>query len=137
MIINKNLANASWIIGCTIIQSILGVIISMLTSRYLGPSQFGVINYAAAVVAFIAPVAKLGLSYVVVQEIVCSPEDEGKILGTSMAMSLISSIFCIAGVVAFSAIADPNDKVTIVVSALYSILMIAPLMSLIMAMGVI
>ena len=60
MIRNKNVANAGWIIGCKIVQALLGLVISMLTARYLGPSQFGVINYAAALVAFVAPVAKLG-----------------------------------------------------------------------------
>lgn len=125
MIKNKNVANAGWIIGCKIIQAVLGVIISMLTARYLGPSNFGVINYAAAVVAFVAPVAKLGLSHVVVQEIVYSPDEEGNILGSSVVMSLISSLISIIGVVAFSFVANPSDKEAILVCALYSILLIA------------
>ena len=125
MIKNKNVANAGWVIGCKIVQSVLGVIISMLTARYLGPSQFGVINYAAAVVAFVAPIAKLGLSHVIVQEIVYSPDEEGKILGSSIVMSIISSIFSVIGVVAFSTIANPNDAETIIVCALYSTLLVA------------
>ncbi len=131
MIRNKSVANASWIIGCKIVQSVLGLVISMLTARYLGPSQFGVINYAAAVVAFFAPIAKLGLNHVIVQEIVYSPDSEGDILGTSMGMSLLSSLFCIAGVVSFSAIANPGDSETTIVCALYSILMISQTMEFI------
>ena len=125
MIRNRNIANASWIIGCRIVQSILGVVISMLTARYLGPSHFGVINYAAAIVAFVAPIAKLGLTHVLVQEIVYSPESEGKILGTSLIMSLVSSVFCIIGVIAFSVVTNPNDTETILVCALYSLLLIS------------
>ena len=67
LIRNKNLANASWIIACKLIQAVLGVLISMFTARYLGPSNFGVINYAAAVVAFAVPITKLGLPHVLVQ----------------------------------------------------------------------
>ena len=125
MIKNKNVANAGWIIGCKMIQALLGVVISMLTARYLGPTQFGTINYAAAIVAFVTPIAKLGLTHVIVQEIVYSPDDEGKILGSSMIMSLISSFLCIIGVISFSVIANPNEKETIIVCALYSILLIA------------
>ena len=125
MIRNRNVANAGWIIGCKVIQALLGVVISMLTARYLGPSQFGVINYAAAIVAFVTPIAQLGLSHVIVQEIVYSPEEEGRILGSSMMMSLMSSIICIIGVVSFSWISNPNDKETIIVCALYSILLIS------------
>ena len=125
MIRNKNVANAEWIIACKIVQAILGVIISMFTARYLGPSQFGVINYATAVVAFVSPIAKLGITYVIVQEIVYSPEEEGKILGSSIIMSLVSSALCIVGVISFSAIMNPDDTVTIIVCALYSILLIS------------
>lgn len=125
MIKNKNVANAGWIIGCKMIQALLGVVISMLTARYLGPTQFGTINYAAAIVSFVTPIANLGLTHVIVQEIVYSPDDEGKILGSSMIMSLISSFLCIIGVISFSVIANPNEKETIIVCALYSILLIA------------
>lgn len=125
MILNKNVANAGWIIGCKIIQALLGVVISMLTARYLGPSQFGIINYAAAVVTFVIPIANLGLPHVIVQELVYSPEDEGKVLGSSMILSLISSIFCVLGVVSFSILTNPNEKETTLVCFLYSILLIA------------
>lgn len=123
MIRNRNVANAGWIISCKIVQALLGVVISMLTARYLGPSNFGVINYAAAVVAFVAPVAKLGLSHVVIQELVYSPDSEGKILGSSLVMSIISSFLCILGVIAFAMVTNPNENDTILVCALYSILL--------------
>ena len=125
MIRNRNVANAGWIISCKIVQALLGVVISMLTARYLGPSNFGVINYAAAVVAFVAPVAKLGLTHVLVQEMVYSPESEGKILGTSLVMSVISSFFCIMGVIAFSIATNPGNRETILVCSLYSLLLIS------------
>ena len=125
MIRNRNVANAGWIISCKIVQALLGVVISMLTARYLGPSNFGVINYAAAVVAFVAPVAKLGLTHVLVQEMVYSPESEGKILGTSLVMSMISSFFCIMGVIAFSIATNPGNRETILVCSLYSLLLIS------------
>jgi hypothetical protein len=50
----------------------------MMTARYLGPSNFGVINYAASIVAFVLPVMQLGINSVLVQELVKNPEEEGK-----------------------------------------------------------
>lgn len=125
MLKNKTIANAGWIIVCKIVQSILGVIISMLTARYLGPSNFGLINFAASVVAFVTPLTTLGLGYVIVQELLYSPESEGKIVGTSFVMSLFSSMLCIGGVITFSIISDPNDTEAIIVCALYSLLLFA------------
>lgn len=125
MLKNKTIANAGWIIACKIIQSILGVIISMLTARYLGPFDFGLINFAASVVAFVTPITTLGLNNVIVQELVYFPESEGKILGTSMVMSLFSSVLCICGVITFSILSSPNDTDAIIVCSLYSLLLLA------------
>jgi len=121
---NRVVKNASWIIGIQLIKSLLGMVISMLTARFLGPSNFGLINYAASIVAFVTPIMYLGLTGVLVQEIVNTPEKEGEILGTSIFMAFISSILCIGGVISFSAIANHGEKDTIIVCALYSILLI-------------
>lgn len=131
MMHNKNIANAGWIIGGKVVQSLLGIVISMLTARYLGPSNFGLINYAAAIVAFIAPVATLGLSHVIVQEIVYSPETEGEILGSSIAMSFVSGVVCIFGVVFFSVITNPDDPEAVFVCGLYSLLLLSKSLELI------
>ena len=121
---NRVVKNASWIIGIQIVKSLLGLVISMLTARFLGPSNFGLINYAASIVAFVTPIMYLGLTGVLVQEIVNTPEKEGEILGTSIFMAFISSILCIGGVISFSTIANHGEKDTIIVCALYSILLI-------------
>ena len=49
---NRFLQNTSWIVGANLVQMVLSFIIGMISARYLGPSNFGVINYAAAIVAF-------------------------------------------------------------------------------------
>ena len=88
----KVMANASWIIGLQIVKAILSFIISMLTARYLGPSDFGLINYASSIVSFVAPVMYLGLNCVLVQEFVSNSEKEGETIGTAVVLSLSSSL---------------------------------------------
>lgn len=121
---NRVFKNATWIISIQIIKSLLGMVISMLTARFLGPSKFGLINYAASIVAFVTPIMYLGLNAVLVQEIINFPEKEGQTLGTAILMSLTSAFFCIVGIVAFTSIANRGERDTIIVCALYSILLI-------------
>ena len=121
---NKVIQNASWIIVCKVIQSALGFVISMLTARYLGPSNYGLINYAASVVAFVIPIMQLGLNNILVQEIVNAPEEEGEILGTALCMSFLSSLLCTVGTISFAMIANRGESDTILVVALYSILLV-------------
>lgn len=121
---SKVAENAFWIIGIQLVKSLLGLVISMLTARFLGPSGFGLINYAASIVAFVAPIMYLGLNGILVQEIVNRPEKEGEVLGTSIALSLVSAFVCIGGVIAFVAAVNKGEQETIIVCALYSILLI-------------
>ena len=36
--------NASWIIVCKVMQSILQLVIGMISARYLGPDNYGLIS---------------------------------------------------------------------------------------------
>lgn len=117
---NKVVRNAAWIIACKVVQAFLQLVITMLTARYLGPSNYGVINYAASVIAFAVPVMQLGVRNTLVQELVAAPDSKGKTLGTSLVMNLVSAIFCMIGITAFSMVANAGEKETIIVCVLYS-----------------
>ena len=117
---NKIFNNAVWIIGARIFQALLNMLITMLTARYLGPSNFGSLNYAMAVVAFVTPLMHLGFTSIAVQEIINHPKNEGEILGTSIKSSFLSAIMCTIGVIAFTLVANAGETETIIVCLLYS-----------------
>ena len=121
---NKVAKNASWLIFGKLGQAILGLIVNMLTARYLGPSNYGIISYAASIVAFVVPLMNLGFSNVLVQELTNHPEEEGKIIGTSIILSLFSSFACIAGVTTYTIFVDAGETITNIVVCLYSIMLI-------------
>ena len=121
---NRVVKNASWIIVCRIIQSVLALVISIFVARYLGPTNYGLINYAASIIAFVLPLTQLGLSNVLVQELTNSPEEEGKIMGTSILLDLFASFFGIAGVVGFAVLSDFGNTITILVCSLYSLTLV-------------
>lgn len=118
---NSVFKNAAWIIGCKIMQSLINLVIGLLTARYLGPSNYGIITYVASIVAFALPIMQLGLKQTLVKEFVQAPDREGEILGTALMINIVSSVLCMLGSVAFVAIADAGEKETILVCALYSL----------------
>lgn len=128
---NKIIENISWIIVCRIMQSVLSLIISMIAARYLGPGNFGLINYASSITAFILPIVRLGINSVMVQEIVNNPNDEGKILGTSMILGCISSVLGVIGCTAFVSIINKDETDTLIVCFLYSISLFFQMMEMI------
>ena len=114
----KTIKNASWIIVCRVFQAVLQFVVSMLTARYLGPSNYGLINYAASIVAFVAPVMQLGLNSILVQEIVNQEVSDGETIGTALGLCLLSAIPCVIGVMAFASIVNSGEITTIVFCAL-------------------
>lgn len=103
----------------------------MLIARYLGPQNFGVISYAASLVGFVTPLVFLGLNNVLVQEITKNPDKEGVIIGTSIFLSIISALFCMLGVIIFTFFANAGETETIIVSSLYSLILIFQVLDLI------
>ena len=95
----------------------------MITARYLGPSNYGIINYAASIVTFFVPVVQLGINCVLVQMFVERPEENGKIIGTSTIVTSISSLLGVVCIWAFTSVANYGEADTIIVCTLYSVSM--------------
>ena len=67
------IANSSWIMTEKILNIGLGFLVTVLVARYLGPEQFGILAYATSLVALFTAVGHMGLSGLVVREIVKKP----------------------------------------------------------------
>lgn len=109
---------------CKLVQAVLNLVVTMISARCLGPAGYGIINYAASLVAFAVPIMQLGINSIIVMELVNNPEKEGEILGTSMLLCFLSSFLSIAGVVVFTLIANRNEVETIKICFVYSLLLI-------------
>ena len=121
---HRVIKNAAWIIGCKLIKAVLTLVVTMLTARYLGPSNYGTINYAAGLVAFFAPVMSLGLNAVQVYSIVDRPSEEGKIIGTTIGLNVVSALLCVVSIVAFASVANADEPETILVCGIHSFLLL-------------
>lgn len=121
---NRVVNNAAWIIGCKIIKALLTLLVTALTARYLTPTGYGLLNYAASVVAFVLPLMKLGFDATLTYEFVRAPEEDGRTLGTALLLNLASGLLCMGGVAAFVYVANPGETETLIVCTLYSILLL-------------
>lgn len=121
---NRFLQNTSWIVGANLVQMVLSFIIGMISARYLGPSNFGVINYAAAIVAFFTSIANLGMEGVLVNEFTRKEYKNSEVLGTSLVMGLVSSIISSILVVLLVGGLKQWDSLMIVVTFLQSLTLV-------------
>lgn len=118
---NKEAKNASWLIGGKIAQMVLSFFVSILTARYLGPGNYGIISYVNAYVAFFTSLCTLGINSVIIKDFVEKPQEQGKTIGTTLAMRFVSSFLSAVMIVCIVNVADRGEPTTIVVAVLCSI----------------
>lgn len=118
---NKEAKNAGWLIGGRVAQMILSFFVSILTARYLGPGNYGIISYVNAYVAFFTSLCTLGLNSVIIKDFVDKPEEQGEAIGTSLALRFVSSFFSAVMILCIVRVVDRNEPKTIVIAILCSI----------------
>lgn len=121
---NKTVRNAGYLIVGKVLQMLFGLMVGLLTARYLGPSNYGLINYANAYIGFFAALCTLGINNVLVKEFVDHPGEEGKVIGTTLGLRAVSSILCSVAIIAISSILDAGETTTILIVALSSVGMV-------------
>ena len=80
----KILSNSVWMIIQHLYSMLTSLTVVALIARYLGPSDYGLINYCASVISIFTTLAGLGLDNLIVSEIIRNPEKEGGYLGTAL-----------------------------------------------------
>lgn len=119
MLESKTLRNAGWLIGGRIVHVILSFVIGLLSARYLGPNNYGLINYATAYCTFFTAFCTLGINSVIVKNFIDHPEEEGETIGTTLVLRLISSILSLCSIIGIVRLVDGNEPVTLAVVSLY------------------
>lgn len=89
--VRKVLANAIWLFTEKIWQMVLGLLVGVWVARYLGPEQFGVLNYAIAIMSIATPIAKLGLDNLIIRDIAKDISCKEETLGSAFVLKLLSS----------------------------------------------
>ena len=116
--------NASWLIAGKIVQMLLSFLVSIFTARYLGPSNFGTINYAGAYVAFFTSLCTLGINSVIIKDFVDHPDEQGTALGTTIILRAVSSILSAFMIVGIVSLVDRGEPLTVQVAALCSVALV-------------
>lgn len=121
---NKEIFNAGWIVGEQIVQMLISLIVGVITARYLGPSNYGTLNYTASFVSFCTSVATLGMEGVVIKKIISNPDAEGAYVGSGIVFRLISSLLCTVSIAVVVFLLNPNDTLKLTLVLLQSLQLI-------------
>jgi len=122
--IRRVLGNVGWLFWDRLLRMGLGLFVSAMTMRMLGPSGYGLLNWASAWASNFAIVAGLGLDNVVVRDLIRFPESRNSILGTTFRMKLVGGLTAfvlgVGSIVAFHPHVGTSQSYLQILVALYT-----------------
>ena len=80
--LKKIFENSTWLIFEQIIKTLVGLFVGIWVARYLGPKDYGLFNYAIAIVTLLTRISKLGLDGICTRELVKKKNEIDIILGS-------------------------------------------------------
>ncbi|MDK2947134.1 MAG: hypothetical protein PWQ63_294 [Methanolobus sp.] len=107
----KYLFNTSWLFFQNIIRLVAALFVGVYVARYLGPSQYGLLNYSISYIALFSALATLGLDNIVIRELVIHKDKRDLLLGTAFLLKIAGS-FLLLAVLAIGVQFTSNDSLT-------------------------
>jgi PST family polysaccharide transporter len=107
----KIFENILWLSSEQILRLSISFFIGAWVARYLQPQQFGQLNYGIAFVGLFAPLTQLlDLNQIIIRDLTSNYKKTNKILGTSFAIKLVSSLIAIILIVFFAVLLNPDNQ---------------------------
>lgn len=88
-------SNLFWAVLGKMTNLLSGLIVGIIVARYLGPEQYGLMNYVMSFVFLFQTFSVFGLDNIEIREESKTGSDYNKIIGTSFGIRLFTSLLCI------------------------------------------
>lgn len=113
--------NTGWIISGQVIQMILQFIVGTISARYLGPNNYGIINYVSSFVVFASSFCTLGLNGIIINELIINRNNEEVVISTCIVLRLLFSVISQVAVIGLIMNLDADDTTILIVTVIESV----------------
>ena len=117
--LQKALANMGWLFSDRLLRMGMGLLVGIWVARYLGPQQYGLLNFSLSIVGLLGSGAGLGLNGIVVRDLVKEMDAADTTLGTVFLLQLAGGFLAFVLAVGFVNFARAdNDQAKFIVAVL-------------------
>lgn len=116
----KIFANLFWSVMGKVVNMAGVLLVGILVARYLGPSQYGLMNYVISYVTLFTVISNFGLDDIEIRELSRTPERKEYILGTCFRIRIFFATLALI-IVILSLILFNTDALTSCMILLYSV----------------
>ena len=114
-------ANSLWLMADRVGRMGVNFLLTVWIARHVGPESFGHLQLAISLIAVMAFSSTLGLDQIAIREFATRPDEQGRLLGTIMALRLVSGLTGYAALMAFLFAARPYEDETLHLAAILGI----------------
>ncbi len=105
----KIIGNTGWLFIGRIFRILISLLVSTWVARYLGPKEFGILQYALAFSSFFLPLSTIQMAPIVTRDLVRQPESSNVILGTAFTLQLVVGQLAAIASITLIFVVSPED----------------------------
>lgn len=95
----KIVSNVTWSLGGKIVNMASALFVGILVARYLGPENYGIMNYVISYVAIFSVFASFGMDNIEIRELSRQNDKKDTILGTCFSLRILFATIAYLGIV--------------------------------------
>jgi O-antigen/teichoic acid export membrane protein len=107
---NKYLKNTGWLFLARVGSLVIKILAGIAVANYLGRADNGLLNYPLVFVTFFIAAAALGLDGFITRELLASPANKNKLLGTAFRMRFFAGLIIVPLAAAAFLVFKGNDS---------------------------
>lgn len=117
--------NLGWLVAERFLRLVFNAGVGILVARYLGPAQFGILNYALALIAIGLAISEAGVEAFVKRELIRDPQRAGDVLAAAWRLRLGAGGFCFLASLIWATWGE-TDPTTSVLVAILGLMLFQP-----------
>lgn len=119
----KVVRNIYWAVLGKVVNILSGLLVGIMVARYLGPEQFGLMNYVISYVTLFSVLAAFGLDNIEVRELSKPGAAKETIMGSAFAIRLVFAVLTIL-LILLTLVLFESDRFTFAMVMVYSLMLI-------------
>ena len=123
--------NAGWLVADKIVRLGVGLVVNIWIARYLGPRDFGRLNYAQAIGTMLVFVSMLGLPDILINDLTRMPLRRARILASAFVLRAVGAVTVIAIALTIIIVMRPGEPIIWLLVGLFTAAQLAQAMDVI------
>lgn len=88
----KIFQNTGWLFGERMVRLLVGLLVGVWVTRYLGPERYGIYSYALSFSVLFTAISSFGIDSIVIRDLVKDKDRQNQLMGTAFTIKLFGGV---------------------------------------------